>query len=156
MTEQHDIGKIIEGLRPKPTRLFDQIPMRTRDLLAQARRMQECFADKSVVFIGDYDCTSLAVAAEANMRGTLPKKVLVVDFDERVLNSIERGFRRLGLSELLELHCYNVFNPIPRQYMGEFDHFYANPPYGQLIRGTACGSLFTEVWSSVERREQAL
>jgi hypothetical protein len=70
--------------------------------------------------------------------------MLVVDFDERVLASIEQSFKELGLSQLLDVSCYNVFNSPPRPYVGKFDHFYANPPYGQFNQGES-------VWMFVHR-----
>lgn len=130
-----EIGEMIERLRPEPTRIFDQIPMKTDDLIAQARRMKGRLAGTNVVFVGDYDCFSVALVAVAKSSSELPNSVLVVDFDRRVLKAVEDGFRYLGLSQLLETSCYNVFDGIPDKYAGIYDHFYANPPYGQFNQG---------------------
>ena len=144
MHAQPEVSVLIESIRPSPSRLFDQIPMNIEDLLAQAERIHRSLADKEVVFIGDYDCASLAIAAQGLTSGQMPSRMLVVDFDERVLASIQDGFDQLGLAHLLETRSYNVFDPVPMQYAGLFDRFYANPPYGQFNQGES-------VWLFVHR-----
>ena len=47
--------------RPRPIREFDQIYMKTADMLLQTEHIGKCFDGKTVVFIGDGDAISLCL-----------------------------------------------------------------------------------------------
>ncbi len=139
-----ELGDLIESIRPDPLRRFDQIPMRTEDLLRQTGSVVEKLHQKDVVFVGDYDCASVALIGQCKILGVMPNCVHIVDFDMRVLHSIRVAFKLLGLEGMLGTTVYNVFDSIPPFLAGSFDWSYANPPYGKFNRGES-------VWLFIHR-----
>jgi N4-bis(aminopropyl)spermidine synthase len=130
------IIEIIENSRPLSIRKYDQIPMIGNSLISQTREMLTHFSEKSIVFVGDHDCTSLAVGLLNYFEGTpLPKKMLLLDFDERLLLIAKKVAREYGFEKIFETRLYNVFDPIPKDLIGKFDLFYTNPPYGAKNEG---------------------
>lgn len=118
--------------RPKPLREFDQIYMRAGDMLLQAEHVSRFFNDKNVVFIGDGDSIGLCLV-HLHHKGILekgPKSVHVLDFDERIVLSIQHFAKQYGITDKISAELYNVVDPIPRQYWQHFDGFYSNPPFG--------------------------
>lgn len=95
---QLDLRKCLNAIsdvvnnRPRPLREFDQIFMKTADMLLQTEHGGRVFDGKRVVFIGDGDAIGLCLV-HLHSRGLLqygPQKVHVLDFDERVVYSVER------------------------------------------------------------------
>lgn len=123
--------QLVERIRPKALRRFDQIPMRSLDMLCQVKLMAPYLAGRSVVFIGDYDCTSVLLAL-LGQAGCLPSPahMLVLDFDERLLETVHSLAIRFRISDRLKVQLYNVFDQLPENLAGQFDWFYTNPPYG--------------------------
>jgi|GEM_PF-460100 len=126
---------LVEKTRPKALRAFDQIPMKNLDLLLQAKFISSYLVGKNVVFVGDYDRASLLLGLLSVLGLPGPERMLVVDFDERVLNSHIRFARNHGFSDRLEVQLYNVFDNVPDSLIGKFDWFYTNPPYGSRNAG---------------------
>jgi hypothetical protein len=112
--------------RPAPLREFDQIPMREQHLLEQSRAIASPLAGTTVAFVGDYDCTSLVLGMLGNLGNPRPARMVMLDFDERLLTAAVRLARRYGF---------------PSDLAGQFDWFYTNPPYGSHNVG-ASGRLF--------------
>jgi len=78
--------------RPRPLREFDQIYMKTGDMVLQSELVARWADGKRVAFIGDGDAISVCVAYLRN-RGIIdygPSKMFVFDFDERICSAIER------------------------------------------------------------------
>jgi predicted methyltransferase len=119
--------------RPRPLRQFDQIFMKTADMLLQTDHVGKVFEGKRVVFIGDGDAIGLCLVHLHNreLLAYGPKEVHVLDFDERVVHSVERFAKRYGLAERVTAELYNVADPLPTRYRGQFDCFYTNPPFGK-------------------------
>ena len=118
--------------RPPPLREFDQIYMKAADMLIQAEHVSKWLTDRDVVFIGDGDALALCVmhlAAEEHLP-TGPKSVHVLDFDERMINSVLRFAERYGYSDRITAELYNVADPLPPAYRAKFGAFYTNPPFG--------------------------
>lgn len=118
--------------RPRPLRINDQIYMKIPDMLFQAELLGRAFANRSVVFIGDGDAISLAYVHLTN-KGLLPggpKDIMILDFDERVVNSINHFADHHGLEGLVSAELYNVIHRLPEKHWGRFDAFYTNPPWG--------------------------
>jgi predicted methyltransferase len=118
--------------RPRALREFDQIFMKTADMLLQAEHVSRHFDGKRVVFIGDGDAIGLCLVHLHNqgLLGTGPSSVHVLDFDERVVLSV-RGFaERFGVAERVTAELYNVAEPLPPTHWQAFDGFYTNPPFG--------------------------
>src|SRR5438552_3653060 len=119
--------------RPRPLREFDQIFMKTADMLLQAEHVSRRFHDKRVVFIGDGDAIGLSLIHLHNntLLEYAPKSIHVLDFDERVILSVERFAREFGISDRISAELYNVADPLPKAHWQSFAGFYTNPPFGQ-------------------------
>lgn len=134
---------LIEQARPLALRAYDQIPMKADDLLFQARFIAPYLAHQHVAFVGDYDSTS-ALLGLLGTRGTpLPATMLVLDFDERVLASVQALALRYGFADRLTVRRYNVFDPLPQDLLGQYDWFYTNPPYGSCNNGESARLFIT-------------
>ena len=118
--------------RPVPLRKFDQIYMKISDMLLQAEHLTRWLDGKSVAFLGDGDAIGLALihlkAAGVLQRG--PKQVHVLDFDERIVNSINKFATTYGLEGKISAELYNVADPLPETHIGKYGAFYTNPPFG--------------------------
>lgn len=125
--------------RPMPIRELDQIYMKHADMILQIEHISRYFSNKSVVFIGDGDAIALGLAYLQD-KGEIDGKtecIRVLDFDERIVNSINRFAEIHALSHIISAQLYNVADPIPKDYWGEFDCFYCNPPYGESNGGSS-------------------
>lgn len=126
----------VEANRPPSLRQWDQIPMRASDLARQAELVAPTLAGKRVVFMGDHDGMSLVLGLLGSSdTGYMPAKVVLLDFDERLLAAATAFAERSGFGHVLDVHPYNVFDPVPGLLKGSFDAFYTNPPYGSQNRG---------------------
>ena len=115
--------------RPRPLREFDQIYMKSADMVFQSEFIASWADGKRLAFLGDGDAISVCVAYLHN-RNILPygpSEVVVFDFDERICNAVLR-FADMERLENLTSVLYNCLDPFPR--CGEFDSFYTNPPWG--------------------------
>src|SRR5438067_13546490 len=117
--------------RPRPLREFDQIFMKTADMLLQTEHVGRVFQGRRVVFIGDGDAIGLCLVHLHNseLLEYGPKEVHVLDFDERVVHSGDRFAKRYGIAERVTAELYNVADPLPARHGGQFDSFYTNPPF---------------------------
>ncbi|MGE4243301.1 bis-aminopropyl spermidine synthase family protein [Ramlibacter sp.] len=125
------ISDVIQN-RPLPLREFDQIYMKAGDMVLQTMIIAQRFAKRDLVFIGDGDSISLCLAY-AMHRGVIeegPNKILVLDFDERMVNAIERFADKERISDKISARLYNCIDPLPDDLLGEFSAFYTNPPWG--------------------------
>jgi|SRR5579872_3620928 len=118
--------------RPAPLRLFDQIYMKLPDMLLQAEAASRWFNEKSVLFVGDGDAIGLTMAhlSANDLIPGKPSKIKVLDFDERVINSITQFANQHGLGDLISAELYNVADPLPEDHQRRYDAFYTNPPWG--------------------------
>lgn len=118
--------------RPSPLREFDQIYMKAADMLIQAEHISKWLTDRDVVFIGDGDALALCLV-HLKAQGQLdrgPSKVHVLDFDERMVNSIKRFSERYGYEDRISASLYNVADSLPDAYRKRYGGFYTNPPFG--------------------------
>ncbi|MCS7130908.1 MAG: bis-aminopropyl spermidine synthase family protein [Archaeoglobaceae archaeon] len=74
----------------------------------------------SIFVVGDDDLFSLAVSLTG-----LPKKVVVVDIDERLVNFINSTANEYGLR--VEAHVYDVQKAFPEDFRKKFDVFVTDP-----------------------------
>jgi len=91
--------------RPRPLREFDQIFMKTADLLPQTEHGGSLFDGTQVVFIGDGDATG-ACLAHLHGRGLLqygPQQLHMLEFDERFGFSVERCVKQYRIAILAVL-----------------------------------------------------
>ena len=125
--------------RPMPIRELDQIYMKDADMLLQIEHISKYFSEKSVVFIGDGDAIALGLAymqKSGEIEGMV-KEICVLDFDERIVNSINQFAEKHGMSSIISARLYNVADPLPQDLWSKFDCFYCNPPYGSRNGGVS-------------------
>ena len=123
--------------RPAPIRELDQIYMKHADMLLQIEHINKYFAEKKVLFVGDGDAIALGLAylQKSGEIAEKTKEITVLDFDERIVNSINRFASEHDLSEIISAQLYNVADPLPEALWGQYDCFYCNPPFGAHNEG---------------------
>lgn len=129
------VSDVIQN-RPRPIREFDQIYMKTGDMVMQSEFVANWSDKKQLVFIGDGDSISVCVAY-LHARDIVPygpSRIVVLDFDERIVGAINRFADRERLASL-EGVLYNCLDPLPD--MRKFDCFYTNPPWGASNNGSS-------------------
>lgn len=122
--------------RPRPLREFDQIFMKTGDMVMQSEFVARWAGGKDLVFIGDGDSISVCVAY-LFARGIVdygPATTTVYDFDERIIGAINRFADHERLDNLSAI-LYNCLDPFPAG--PKFDRFYTNPPWGASNAGAS-------------------
>lgn len=122
--------------RPKGIREFDQIHMKTADMLLQAEIIASWAKDKKLAFIGDGDAVSVCVAylMSKNVIEKGPSYLHVFDFDERVVEAVNQFAKRENIN-FLKASLYNCIDKFEK--VGEFDNFYTNPPWGKYNSGNS-------------------
>lgn len=136
------ISDVVQN-RPRPLRIFDQIYMKTGDMVHQSELIARWSDGKKIAFIGDGDSISVCVAY-LKQRGVIdygPIKITVFDFDERICNAIKRFADKERL-DWLDAELYNCADPFPAS-IEKFDCFYTNPPWGQRNSGESV-KVFTQ------------
>lgn len=127
------VSDVVEN-RPRPIRIFDQIYMKTGDMVMQSEAVADWADGKSLAFIGDGDAISVCVAY-LQSREVLdfgPSRITIFDFDERMVEAALRFADREQIPNL-DAKLYNVLDPmVPAE---PFDCFYTNPPWGASNNG---------------------
>src|SRR5436853_1509101 len=85
------ISDVVQN-RPRPLRDFDQIYMKTGDMVLQSELVARWADGKRLVFIGDGDAISVCVAYlhKRGIVGYGPSEIIVFDFDERIIGAVKR------------------------------------------------------------------
>jgi predicted methyltransferase len=120
--------------RPRPLRVFDQIHMKTGDMVLQSEMIADWADGKRLAFIGDGDAISVCVAY-LRARDVLnfgPSHITVFDFDERTVEAVMNFADRERISNL-DARLYNVLDTMEPGEL--FDCFYTNPPWGASNNG---------------------
>ena len=128
--------------RPRPLREFDQIHMKSGDMVLQSEMVADWADGKRLAFIGDGDAISVCVAymRTRNVLNFGPSKITVFDFDQRTVQAVKR-FADKERIEHLDAVLYNCFDEFPSTT--KFDCFYTNPPWGAYNNGESV-NLFVE------------
>lgn len=135
LTSEIDLREAVNAVsdvvqnRPRPLREFDQIYMKTADMVLQSELIAKWANGKRLAFIGDGDAIGVCVAY-LHHRGILPygpSRIVVFDFDERICQAVERFADKERLENLTS-RLYNCLDPFPGP--SDFDCFYTNPPWG--------------------------
>ncbi len=64
-----------------------------------------------------------------------PSQILLLDFDERIVNAVERFADRERISDKIRAQRYNCLDALPKDLIGRFNAFYTNPPWGASNSG---------------------
>lgn len=130
------ISDVVQN-RPLPLRQFDQIYMKAGDMVTQAVFVAKRFENLRVVFIGDGDSIALCALHlhQSKVISFAPKHILLLDFDERIVNAVTQFADKYGFSDKIEARLYNVVDPLPKGVVQSRDAFYSNPPWGQSNGG---------------------
>lgn len=127
------ISDVVQN-RPRPLREFDQIYMKTGDMVLQSEMVAKWADEKELAFIGDGDAISVCVAyfQKREIVPYGPTKITVFDFDERIVRAVRRFAEKEGLTHLdaVLYNCLDAF-PSPSRYT----RFYTNPPWGASNNG---------------------
>lgn len=123
--------------RPLPLREFDQIYMKVGDMVLHAEFVARRLDGRKIVFVGDGDGIGLAIVHLMNRKiiDYGPRHVTVLDFDERLVNSIQGFAADYECGDLVDAQLYNVVDQLPPGLLGGFEGFHINPPWGQHNKG---------------------
>ena len=129
------VSDVVEN-RPRPLREFDQIHMKTGDMVMQSEAVASWASDRRLAFIGDGDAISVCVAylRRREVLSFGPSRITVFDFDERTVQAVKRFADKERL-EHLDAELYNVLDPFPDR--AKYDCFYTNPPWGASNGGAS-------------------
>ena len=118
--------------RPEALREFDQIYMKISDMLLHAQLVSRWVDGKNMVFLGDGDAIGLTLTylKSCQVFDQGPSHVHVLDFDERIVNSVLRFAERFELGDLISAELYNVADPLPEVHRSAYEAFHINPPFG--------------------------
>jgi len=134
---------LVDRARPASLRLFDQIPMNPDDHVRQIKLITPYLANQAVAFVGDSDGASILLCLLNKHPDWRPNRILLLDFDQRLLNVARDIAERFGFSHILETQLYNVFDALPPYLVGQFDWYYTNPPYGSHNQGASARLFIT-------------
>lgn len=137
------ISDVVQN-RPAPIREFDQIYMKVADMVLQAEYVARVFNNKNVVFVGDGDGIALSAAhlKAQNVIDYGPNSITLLDFDERIVNSVRRFGEKLHPKIEVSAHLYNVAEALPPEHFGAYDGFHINPPWGASNGGESVIAFF--------------
>jgi predicted methyltransferase len=127
------ISDVVQN-RPRPLREFDQIYMKTGDMVLQSELIAHWGDGKKLCFIGDGDAISICVAYlhQLGIFDYGPSAIVVYDFDERICKAVRAFAEKYHLSHL-QASLYNCVDSFPD--VGGFECFYTNPPWGKSNGG---------------------
>ncbi len=111
--------------RPKAIQEFDQGSVTPETTVSRVLFLdsREDLRDKDILVMGaEDDLTGLAVALTG-----LPRRVLILDIDERAIEFDNRIFKELGITNA-EAKVFDLRNPFPEDWIGAFDVFITDPP----------------------------
>ncbi|QJA06546.1 putative methyltransferase [Thermosulfurimonas marina] len=109
--------------RPLPTSDFDQGFVRPVDTVRRVAYIYQRgdLEDTEIFILGDDDLLSVAMGLTR-----MPRRVVVVEIDERINRFIKDFAEKEGLSNL-EVYDYNVIEALPEPLKGAFDVFVTDP-----------------------------
>ncbi|QER42411.1 putative methyltransferase [Thermodesulfobacterium sp. TA1] len=109
--------------RPLPTSDFDQGFIFPKDTVKRTAFIYERgdLEGAEVFILGDDDLISLSMALTK-----LPKKIVVVEIDERINQFIKEKAQLIGYSNI-EVYSYNVIEKLPSELYQKFDVFVTDP-----------------------------
>ncbi len=111
----------IAALRPESKRKYDQFGVTEETLAARANFLgtRGFLTDAKILFLGDYDLTSLACLPMAKNT-----EIWVLDVDPDVLAVVKKESK-----EAVFTVQHNLDNPLPKRLLSSFDAVFTDPPY---------------------------
>ncbi len=108
--------------RPRAKIEYFQGWVTSKSIVKRIKFMHECdgLKDKNIVLIGDDDLLSIALALT-----DLPKRIVVLDIDERLGKFIENFNKKYKKN--IEFVEYDVANPLPKKLVSKFHIFSTEP-----------------------------
>lgn len=112
---------MISDLRSPPKRKYDQFGVTEATLAARAYILAErgFLTDAKILFLGDYDLTSLACLPRAKNT-----EIWVLDIDPEVLQVVKEQAKGLVFTAQ-----HNLAEPLPKKLRASFDGVFTDPPY---------------------------
>lgn len=109
--------------RPKAIPDFDQGPITDESTILRVLVLYEKgdLEGCEILFLGDDDLTSIAAALTG-----YPKRIVVLDADERIVNFINERSEKMGW-DFLKAKVYDVRDPLPEEFQRSFDTFLTDP-----------------------------
>lgn len=113
--------------RPRPERNLDQFYATTSTVEKRVEYLKSLpeFKNRSLLFLGDDDLTSLAVSYYFP-----EKEITVIDIDERILGFIEEVAKEF--SGKIKLYKHDLRNPLPKAKFRNYKIIFFDPPYTPL------------------------
>ncbi len=111
--------------RPKAIQEYDQGSVTPETTISRVLFLdsREDLRNREILVMGaEDDLTGLAVALTG-----LPKRVLILDIDERAIDFDNRIFKELGINNA-EAIRFDLRNPFPEDWVKSFDVFITDPP----------------------------
>ncbi|NPA53221.1 MAG: bis-aminopropyl spermidine synthase family protein [Aquificae bacterium] len=111
--------------RPKAIQEYDQGSVTPETTISRVLFLdsREDLRNRDILVMGaEDDLTGLAVALTG-----LPRRVLILDIDERAIDFDNRIFKELGIDNA-EAIRFDLRNPFPEEWIGAFDVFITDPP----------------------------
>ena len=115
------------NLRPSAKREYDQFTA-TLETTARRATLIEFFGDikdKRLLFLGDDDFTSVAIASFKTARD-----IVAADIDDRILDNIKIVSQKEGFE--VRTMSYDARKALPKDLRGKFDAVFTDPPYTQM------------------------
>ena len=81
---------------------------------------------RSMIFVGDDDLTSIAVGMLAAHLGAFPRRLCVLDIDDRLVDYISSASSGLFQVDTFQ---HDLRDPLPVELESQFDVFFTDPPY---------------------------
>jgi predicted methyltransferase len=130
------VSDVIQN-RPLPLREFDQIYMKAGDMVLQTSLIAQRFDGRRLIFIGDGDsiCLCLAYLRKREILDVGPSEILLLDFDERIVNAVQRFADKERIEDKITARHYNCIDALPSDLIGRYNAFYTNPPWGASNSG---------------------
>lgn len=114
-----------EAIRPKQKRNLDQFFATIATTVNRAKLLAENndISGKRIIFLGDDDLTSIAVALI-----NLPTEITVLDIDPEIIRTIKNITGNERLSQIKTIRA-DLRDPLPKQLYRKFDICFFDPPY---------------------------
>lgn len=108
--------------KPLPTFLFDQRPVTLKTTIERVKYFlkRNDIYNKKIVFLGDDDLTSIALALTK-----VKCQILVLDIDERLVNFINKMSKEYNLN--INARVFNALEGVPKELKHKFDCLITDP-----------------------------